>query len=71
MDINMTLFGQVVLVWIVIAMAITILLAERKTETPAITIALSFMLSFIPPLSIIFLVVLALKKDAVKNEVTA
>ena len=67
MDINITLLGQVVGVWIVIAMAITILLAKRKTETPAITIALSFMLSFIPPLSITFLVVLALKKDVVKK----
>jgi hypothetical protein len=51
MTVNIALLGPIILVWMIIAMTITILLVKRKTETPAITIALSFMLSLIPPIS--------------------
>jgi Mn2+/Fe2+ NRAMP family transporter len=71
MDISMTFLGQAILVWMVIAMTITFLLAKRKTESPNVTMLLSFVLCFIPPFSLIFIIVLALKKDIVKNKVNA
>ena len=60
-----------VMLWIVIANVITFRLSKRKTQTPGITMFLGFLLSFIPPLSIIYLILLVLKNDIIENKSVA
>ena len=69
MDINTTLLGQVIGVWIVIATILTFFLAKRKTQTPIIATIIGFVLAFIPPVSMIYLIVMVLKNDVPKSEV--
>jgi len=69
MEINITLLGQIVAVWIVIATVLTFVLAKRKTQTPIIATIIGFVLSFIPPVSMIYLIVLVLKNDVAKKAV--
>jgi hypothetical protein len=71
MGINITFLGQIIAVWIVIATILTFFLAKRKTQTPIIATIIGFVLSFIPPVSMIYLIVLVLKKDVPKSEVPA
>jgi hypothetical protein len=63
MEFHWGLFGQVIAVWIIIATVLTYFLAKRKTQTPVIATILGFFLSFMPPLSMIYLIVLVLKND--------
>lgn len=71
MGINITFLGQIIAVWIVIATILTFFLAKRKTQTPIIATIIGFVLSFIPPVSMIYLIVLVLKNDVPKNEIPA
>ena len=68
MEFNTTLLGQVIAAWIVIATVLTFFLAKRKTQTPIIATVIGFILSFIPPVSMIYLIVLVLKNDVPKSE---
>ncbi len=63
MNINATLFGQLMLVWVLLSTVIIGLLAKRKTDSPILTTVVGFVLSFLPLLSMVFMAVLALKKD--------
>jgi len=65
MAVNATLLGQLIIVWILIATTITFLLARRKTQTPIIATLLGFLFSFIPPVSMLYLIVLVIKNDIV------
>jgi hypothetical protein len=69
MGINITFLGQIIAVWIVIATILTFFLAKRKTQTPIIATIIGFILSFIPPVCMIYLIVLVLKNDVPKTEV--
>lgn len=71
MEFNTTLLGQVIAAWIVIATVLTFFLAKRKTQTPIIATVIGFILSFIPPVSMIYLIVLVLKNDVPKSEIPA
>ncbi len=71
MEFNTTLLGQVIAAWVVIATVLTFILAKRKTQTPIIATIIGFILSFIPPVSMIYLIVLVLKNDIPKSEVPA
>ena len=71
MEINMALLGQLLAVWVVFATVLTYILAKKKTETPMIATMIGFVLSFLPPISIIYLIVLVLKNDIISNEVVA
>jgi hypothetical protein len=66
MNINATLMGQFILVFAVIMAAVCFYLGKRKTQTPVIASAIGFFAALIPPLAIIYLIVLVLKKDIVK-----
>ena len=71
MEINMALLGQLLAVWVVFATVLTYILVKKKTETPMIATMIGFVLSFLPPISIIYLIVLVLKNDIISNEVVA
>jgi len=63
MDVNLTMLGQVLFVWILLQTALIYHLAKRKTQTPVIATVIGFLLSLLPPIGLIYLVVLVLKND--------
>lgn len=67
MDLNPTLLGQLLLGWVVLSTLIIGILAYRKTDSPILTTAIGFMLSFVPLCSLIFIAVLALKSNEAKQ----
>ncbi len=71
MDINAASVGQIVMAWVLIATALTYILAKRKTETPVLATVIGFFAALLPPISLIYIIVLVLKSDVVKNESTS
>lgn len=67
MNINATLFGQIIIVLAILMTVAGYYLGKRKTTTPVVTSVIGFFTAFIPPLSLIFLIVLVLKKDIEEN----
>ncbi|MEW9797144.1 hypothetical protein [Alteromonas sp. CYL-A6] len=67
MNINVTLYGQGILVLAIILGGIGYYLGKRKTENPALTAVIGFFCAFFPPFGAIFIIVLALKKDIVSE----
>ena len=63
MNINATLFGQVVIVLAVIMAVLGYYLGRRKTQTPIFTTVIAIFTAFLPPLALIFLMVLVVKND--------
>lgn len=68
MNINATLFGEIIIIFVIIIFAIVIgnlsySLGKRKTNRPKIIAIVGILLSLIPPLALIYLAILALKKD--------
>ena len=73
MNINATLLGEIMFVFVLVMGALSYYLGRRKTQTPVLAGLLGVALSIIPPFALIYLVVLVLKKDinsapAVANE---
>ncbi len=68
MNINMTLIGQTIVIWVLIATILTYLLAKRKTETPILATVIGFFAAFVPPISMIYIIILVLKNDVAKND---
>ncbi len=68
MDINATLLGQTIIIWACIATILTYMLAKRKTETPILATVIGFFTAFIPPISMIYIIILVLKNDVVKSD---
>lgn len=73
MNINATLLGEIMFVFVLIMGALSYYLGRRKTQTPILAGLLGMTLSIIPPFALVYLVVLVLKKDinpapAVVNE---
>lgn len=64
MDINMTLFGQLLFISFIIVGCLSYYLGKRKTSTPKIATFIGVVLCITPPLNIVYLVVLMLKDDA-------
>ncbi len=67
MNINATLFGQIALVWMIIATVIVGYLAWKKTDTPVIVTLVGALLNLIPVLGLIFMGYLALKQPPKTN----
>jgi len=67
MNIGITVMAQILMVWIPVATFVSYILGKRKTESPKTTAFIGFLLSFIPPFSIIFLIILLLKRDMNSN----
>ena len=63
MDINATLVGQTIIILAVIFAIVGFYLGKRKTETPILVSILALFSALMPPIGLIFLMVLALKKD--------
>jgi len=63
MSINATLLGQFILLSIIIVSGLSYYLGKRKTKNVKITTFIGFLLSFIPPLGLLFIAILALKND--------
>ncbi|MDN7134909.1 hypothetical protein [Pseudidiomarina terrestris] len=63
MDINATLVGQTIIILAVIFAIAGFYLGKRKTETPILVSILALFSALMPPIGLIFLMVLALKKD--------
>lgn len=63
MDINATLVGQTIIILAVIFAIVGFYLGKRKTETPILVSILALLSALMPPIGLIFLIVLALKKD--------
>lgn len=64
MNINATLVGQIMFVFVIIVTVLSFYLGRRKTQTPLLAGFLGMLLCLIPPLALIYLVVLMLKKDS-------
>ncbi len=71
MDIDLAVFANFVFGWIIISTIITAMLAKRKTTTPILATVIGFLAAFLPPVSLIYIIVLVLKNDVIKNETTS
>jgi len=63
LNINATLLGEFIVLFALIMGAVCYYLGRRKTQTPILAGLLGVALSIIPPLGLVYLVVLVLKKD--------
>tara|TARA_R110000868_G_scaffold88008_4_gene245579 strand:- start:72 stop:302 length:231 start_codon:yes stop_codon:yes gene_type:complete len=62
-NINATLFGGFVIGLAVVMTAVSYYLGKRKTATPILAAIIGFFSAIIPPLALIYLIVLVLKRD--------
>jgi hypothetical protein len=63
LNINATLVGQIMFVFVLVVGALSYYLGRRKTQTPVLAGLLGVVLCIIPPFALVYLVVLVLKKD--------
>lgn len=63
MNINATFLGQFILILAIVMAVLGYYLGKRKTETPVLTAVIAFFTALIPPIALIFLMILVLKKD--------
>ena len=63
MNINATLLGEIVLYSMFIVGALSYYLGRRKTTSPKIATLIGVILCITPPLNIVYIIVLMLKKD--------
>ena len=63
MNINGTVLGELIALLALIMAGVCYYLGRRKTQTPILAGFLGAVLTLIPPLGLIYLVVLVLKKD--------
>jgi predicted PurR-regulated permease PerM len=63
MNINATLLGQTIIILAIVFAVVGFYLGKRKTETPVLVSVLAFFSALMPPIGLIFLMVLAFKKD--------
>jgi hypothetical protein len=67
MNINATLLGEIMLVFVLLVGALSYYLGRRKTQTPLLAGLLGVMLSLIPPFGLVYLLVLVLKHDVIRT----
>lgn len=63
MNIDATLVGQLIFVLAIVMAVVGFYLGKRKTQTPFLVSVLGFVSVLVPPLALIFLIVLVLKND--------
>jgi predicted PurR-regulated permease PerM len=63
MNISMTYLGETIFVLAIVFSILGFYLGKRKTQTPVLVTFLAFFSALIPPIGLIFLMVLACKKD--------
>ena len=67
MNINATLLGQIIFLFVFILPIIFYYLGKIKTQNPILTAITGLFCAFIPPVALIFLIVLILKDDVQKE----
>lgn len=67
-ELNLAYLGMVFSIWIILITGLTFYLAKRKTENPRIASILGFLTSLLPPLALIYIIVLVQKSDIVTKE---
>ena len=67
MNINATLIGEIIFISVIVIGALSYYLGKRKTSTPKMATLIGVLLSFLPPLGLIYLAVLVLKSDINQN----
>ena len=67
MNINLTILGKFIFISMIVITGLSFYLGKRKTQNVKTTTFIGFLLSFMPPLSLIFVAVLALKNDVSNN----
>jgi len=67
MNINATIIGELVFFSIFIIGPLSYYLGKRKTSTPKIATLVGVLLCIVPPLNIVYIIVLMLKNDVVSN----
>jgi len=68
LNINATLLGQVILIFIPIIVILSYYLGKRKTQTPKLATLIGLILAFIPPLALIYVAALVIKNDVRVSE---
>lgn len=63
MDISITVLGPAMVVFILLVGYVSYLLGRKKTQNPVLTGVVGALLALVPPLGLIYLAVLALKKE--------
>ena len=67
MDINATSLGQMIFISVIVISVLSYYLGKRKTNTPKMATLIGALLSFVPPLGLIYLAILILKNDINQN----
>ncbi|MBL4940623.1 MAG: hypothetical protein JKY81_03045 [Colwellia sp.] len=70
MNINATLFGQLVFLSMFIVGGLSYYLAKRKTTNPKIATLIGVVLCITPPLNIVYLIILLLKNNITASKST-
>lgn len=68
MNLNVTLFGEVVFYSMFIVGGLSYYLAKRKTNNPKLVTLIGILLCLTPPLNIVHLIVLSIKNDVVQEK---
>lgn len=68
MNINVTLYGELVFYSMFIVGGLSYYLGKRKTSNPKITTLIGIVLCITPPLNLAYLVGLTLKNDIAENK---
>ena len=68
MSINATVFGQFVLVLAIAMLFVGYYLGKRKTTAPIFTAFIGALSALIPPFTLVFIIVLALRKDVAASQ---
>ncbi|MBT0585598.1 hypothetical protein [Alteromonas oceanisediminis] len=71
MNMNATLIGQIIFLLVIPITLLGYYLGKRKTQTPILTAVLAFFSAFVPPVALIFFIVLVVKSDVEKPEKVA
>ncbi len=68
MNLNVTLYGEIVFYSMFIVGGLSYYLGKRKTNNPKVVALIGVLLCLTPPLNIVHLIVLSIKNDIVPNK---
>jgi RsiW-degrading membrane proteinase PrsW (M82 family) len=67
MNINATLFGQIIVVLAIFMAVVGFYLGKRKTKNPILTSVIAFFTAVVPVFAFVFLAYLIMKEDLPKD----
>ena len=68
MNMSVTFYGEIVFYSMFIVGALSYYLGKRKTDNPKVVALIGVILCITPPLNIVYLIVLSIKNNVVKNK---